>query len=254
MTRILSIDWDYFVEEDPKLDYGHEEVGFFLNHIWSTRRLWAKLDENGNVVTDANGQIVHVVRDLKELLPFRGDLSMITNLPCLGSANGYHLAWGESHQAILQMLEGKGDNLEIVNIDAHHDLGYRGKAFDFAVRQPDCGSWGEYLIAKNRVASWKQVYPKWRIKFPEGHSETLRRTKKKLGDKFTVTTELPAKAVPWRKVDYVFVCRSGCWTPPVYDDRFNWLLQSLGAESAMEVRKLEEITMKNGTILAEEEV
>lgn len=39
MTRLLTIDWDYFVPEDLMLDLGHRETSFGINTVWKVRAL-----------------------------------------------------------------------------------------------------------------------------------------------------------------------------------------------------------------------
>jgi hypothetical protein len=47
MKAFLSVDWDAFVPEDPRHDFGHGENAFFLGPIWETRgRAW-KCRTNG---------------------------------------------------------------------------------------------------------------------------------------------------------------------------------------------------------------
>ena len=34
---ILTIDFDFFCQEDPMMDMGHRETNFFLNDMWAIR-------------------------------------------------------------------------------------------------------------------------------------------------------------------------------------------------------------------------
>jgi len=234
MVRVLSIDWDYFVEENPLLDWGHREEHLFLEMMWQVR--------STRLILDAENEPAVIPVDLAEVVPFRGSESMIMRLPCI--AGDYQIAVAESHLAILQLLKGQS-NIHIVNIDAHHDLGYGiYDPYYFAMREPCCGSWGHFLLTEDRVKSWTQIYPAWRRKYPE---QTKKKgtfpewTKKKLGAAFKVSTQEPLEVVSWRSVDYVFLCRSGCWVPPNYDQRFNQFCRMLGSSSSgLPVRKLAE--------------
>lgn len=92
------------------------------------------------------------------------------------------------------------------------------------------------------MKSWKQIYPAWRQKFPETEMSAngtvpFRWATKRLGDRFSVVYgKKPSGEVRWKKVDYVFVCRSGCWTPPVYDERFGKFCELLGLRPKWSVR------------------
>lgn len=229
MLRVLSIDWDYFVEEDPMLDFGHREEMIFLNEMWSFRSTRHRLSENGKIVLEA--------RDLSQMLPFRGDESLLSCLPCL--RGDYRIGVAESHSAILKFLDGRTE-LSIVNIDAHHDLGYGDHSdYHFEMHETDCGNWGQFLVTSGRVAAWFQLYPKWRRKFPELTAKkgtAIEWAKEKLGGRFRVSTAIPSTVIHWRFVDLVFICRSGCWVPPNYDERFNHFCARLGSEASLPVR------------------
>jgi hypothetical protein len=217
---VVSIDWDYFVEENPMLDWGHRETTFFLEHMWHIRRVNTSYNE-------ATKSFKQMLVDLRELLPFRGSPFVITRLPF--TQGKYQIGTAESHAAILQLLTGQS-NLEIVNIDAHHDIHYGKIAKDD--KSVECGSWGSHLIANGRVKSWLQVYPDWRKKFPEGHEDKLDWARKQLNGQFDVVYGAPP--IRWRNVDYVFICRSGCWAPPEYDKEFSLLCMMLGAHGMKE--------------------
>lgn len=230
--RVLSIDWDYFVEENPMLDWGHQEVMLFLEEMWKIRRIGIRLNPDKSISSE--------VKDLTKLVPFRGHESSITNLACLNSPHDVFVA--ESHLTILQAIK-ETKNLEIINVDAHHDIHYGKPCCVNTDKEPDCGCWGSHLIHKGQVKSWLQVYPEWRKKYPESYGQQK---------KYTLEHEVKFDAIygtvpyKWRKVDMVFVCRSGCWVPPEYDIRFSFFCLRLGIESPLKERevtipKLEEV-------------
>jgi hypothetical protein len=41
---LLTIDWDYFIPEDPFLDFGHNESIFMQNEIWHMRAISSNID------------------------------------------------------------------------------------------------------------------------------------------------------------------------------------------------------------------
>lgn len=220
--RVLSIDWDYFVEEDPMLDWGHRENNLFLEPIWDTRRTKTVRDEK-------TGKLSLVPEDLTKLVPFRGDEAFLRVVAF--RCENYQIATAESHATILQLLENE-INIEIINVDAHHDIHYGKMPKDRS--EVDCGNWGSYLMQQDRIRSWRQCYPAWRTK---------RDRQEKFPKKFAVqncrvSVEYGEPRISWRKIDLVFLCRSGCWTPPEYDLRFNKLCIDMGAEKGLTPRKI----------------
>ena len=211
---VLSIDFDYFVEENPVLDWGHREQVFFLETIWNIR---------------AHG-LAAQGKTLEQAAPFSGDpISLLFQVLIKGTFE-YSLAVAESHAAIVPWLHESfpGARFEIVNIDAHHDLYYDGDpAGNPMGPEYECGSWGRYLINRKLVKSWKQVYPKWRRKFPEETGPIFAWARKHT--KFTVGEYLPRL-----KPDAIFLCRSGCWTPPCYDSKFTEMVQLLKGQPLKE--------------------
>jgi hypothetical protein len=221
MVRILSVDWDFFVEEDPMLDYGHREVSLFLEMIWHTRR-------QGYLWDPATQTAEPIRRDLTKLLPFRGDPAFL-QVAAMRWHN-YDVAVAESHLTILQMI-GQRTDLEIINVDAHHDIHYGTLPKDDVVH---CGNWGAHLMQQNRVRSWTQIYPEWRQKYKETFPRTWA---KKHCPK--VAVKFGEQRIPWRDVDAVFICRSGCWTPPEYDVRFNAFTEAMGSSYKLPERAIE---------------
>lgn len=108
----------------------------------------------------------------------------------------------ESHTAITSYPD--FDNVSVTNLDAHHDCGYG------STTELNCGNW-----ATNKgIKKYHLYYPLWRKNCRE--SEPVRTPD-------SVHYGLPQPA----EYDYVFVCRSGCWTPPWYDNKFrSWIKRS----------------------------
>ena len=121
--------------------------------------------------------------------------NIVTNDPMLFVA--------ESHAAIATLPM---NNSIVTNLDAHHDCGY-GANDDL-----ECGNWAWWM--KEHIKEYHLCYPAWR---GDGEEAAYRRKPT------TIIRELPAPA----DYDLVFVCRSGCWTPPWYDRQFRgWLKRS----------------------------
>lgn len=116
--------------------------------------------------------------------------------------NTKELLIAESHASILSIPY--IENSIITNIDAHHDRGY-GKD-----KEINCGNWG----LTKKIKKYCLYYPLWRNTNDEGGWD-------RKPDQ--INYGLPAPA----EYDCIFICRSGCWTPPWYDNKFRqWIDES----------------------------
>lgn len=223
--RVLSIDWDYFFEENPMLDYGHKEEVLFLDVLWRIRRSRALVDRNGKI---QERQIV----DLTKEIPQRVDPFMIVGAAF--NAKPRTIAVAESHAAIVKLLK-NADDVELINVDAHHDLHY-GEVGRLP-KKFNCGNWGSALIEAGKVTRWTQVYPTWRRNYPEDDNGVFTWARKQLGSRFHVLYDDAFTFTP-RSSDLLFLCRSGCWIPPEYDKKFTSVCKVLGVQPLAE-RSLE---------------
>jgi hypothetical protein len=114
----------------------------------------------------------------------------------------------ESHASILALPFRKAI---ITNLDAHHDCGYNDNP------ELECGNWAK---DKDRIKEYHLCYPAWRLDNGEGYTSQGR-------EPDSVRFDLPALA----DYDLVFVCRSGCWTPPWYDMKFRSFLKQSGFQT-----------------------
>jgi len=91
----------------------------------------------------------------------------------------------------------------------------------------DCSNWGVVGREFCRIGRLDLVYPAWRKNSEEDF------VKGKLYHPTTISYELPALS----DYDKVFICRSGAWTPPWFDDQF----EEFVAGSCCEVTYLEAV-------------
>lgn len=212
--RVISIDWDYFFEQHPALDYAHDENTALLDTVWRVRRQYG---------------------DLKKKVPRRVNPFMVLGMAF--NTKPRTVAVAESHAAIVKLLKG-ARKIELINIDAHHDLHY-----GIPGRLPlafDCGSWGSALIEAGKITRWTQVYPTWRLNYPEDDNGAFSWARVRLGEKNFNVSHADALTYPPRRADLLFLCRSGCWVPPEYDSAFTSVCNILGVEPLAE-RSLEVI-------------
>jgi hypothetical protein len=193
MKNILSIDFDFFVREDPMWDFGHSETnGMFMQLAWSARYM---------------GLDLYSDCDMKKYADFMPDC-LIGNLLRLGFhfKKNLKLAMAESHVKAYDFIKEEfGEECNVYNFDAHHDM-FGGH------EELNCGNWLLKLRAENLVKKIVWVKPKWLREFMDG-SVHLPRTKEVYYD------ELIKKNLNV-KFDGIFFCRSGVWTPPHLDGEF----------------------------------
>ena len=202
MRTVLSIDFDFWVklEAAELLDWGHREALFFINQVWGIRAASALAngEDLRQIYTLPTDEVAPecLMRELKrKKLGFKKTKGAIA----------------ESHMCINGWLDGLRD-LHVINIDAHHDLGYSGRS------ELDCSNWLLHLIEAGHVRKVTQIYPKWRLNSDEWSDEMSDRVAGLDVDyaRYYGLENLPT-GLP---IDKVFVCRSGAWSPPWLDEHF----------------------------------
>lgn len=209
---ILSFDYDFCFEEDPMLDLGHRESTLFLEGMWSIR---------------AQGWLAKSGKWPEDVIPQQHDpISIAYALWGRLRRQRAQVYLNESHAGIVSAINeiAPAGQMDIVNVDAHWDILYSDSEILTYKEKFNCGSWGAHLIANGRVRDWYQVYPDWRQQHPEGavlsECNRIGSYTEMYWDQF-IRLKLP-------KAPMLFLCRSGCWVPPVYDLQFNKLAGLFG--------------------------
>ena len=222
--RVLSIDWDYFIQEPDsnEHDWTFTEESFFYEAAWVTRRARVK-----GLIPEGGKLPVVETLDLTRVMPFIGSVMLFAEL---AEKQNYEIAIADSHKHLGHMLSDKTD-IELINIDAHHDLWYYSKCL--SEDDINCGNWGSWLIGQQRISSWTQIYPTWRKHSPEQNRRepmkwANRRTKLRMRHR--------APRLGKMAFDLVYICRSSCWTPPEYDKMFNQFVLMMGAPQGIPER------------------
>jgi hypothetical protein len=186
---MLTVDWDYFVPEDPFIhDFGHRENLMFLQWVWGTRtsfiddivatddhkNFWSEIQKN-NTLT---GNVVNASESHLE---------------------AYRVAVDSQHHTI-------------VTVDAHHDV-WPYVDSDTEVKI-ECGSWLRFWLDSNTARRAYWVCADYNREYAEDHGH----------ERLALVDSLDDIR------DFVFstthVCRSGCWTPPWLDYRFQAFVNS----------------------------
>lgn len=203
VKRILSIDWDYFIKATAFQrgtlfpDGGNENISYALqDFIWDSRYANPELKEIGVLLPDyyaVNHIIYEFMRSYTQSMATARKEMLVT------------VSHKWIYDFIMQRTKGK-EQFEVYNVDFHHDM-YNLQSSDEEV---NCGNWVNRLLEKrpNMKYFW--------IKREDSETEVLGGKKvpckcKKLKD----IEDLP--------FDYVFICRSDCWSPPHLDSHFERL-------------------------------
>jgi len=201
---VLSIDFDFFIKEDISYDWGHRENGLFIGPIWPIRAMQL-LSQGIDPLKD-----VGLVEDPSELP---------VSLKKLGwkFCKQSRLSIAESHASAYHALK-YHTNLEIINIDAHHDICYGQD------EKLDCGNWIYMLAKEGRVKKVTIVYPLWRKSEHDAEMDSDYLSNESVKKLTSLGVEVDVvygidKTHP-RKVREVFIARSGAWVPPWTDDEF----------------------------------
>jgi len=196
MKTILSVDWDYFFPDLSGFESQmNEKNAFYYEHIWPFR--WGNVDLLNPKIKAK--RIVHPNMKL-----FRNFWGNLINFSCLYDFNPFLVYITDSHSKIEELIEDKGIKYIIHNFDQHHDVYYDNEI------KLDCDNW-VYML-RNRIKQYHLYYPPWRKDKPEGN---LNEVKKHIT---SINYQLPDNLI---KPNYIFICRSSCWTPPWSDKQ--WL-------------------------------
>lgn len=190
--RVLSIDFDYFVEAD--IDYmvrrfpdGGAELGgaALLDIVWQSCYSGAAvggepIDENVALYTEGFQKVLAFLKGQRNAKWFVAD------------------SHKHAYDFIRQFCNQPMRKASVVNIDFHHDT------FPVDSKKVHCGNWLKVLLNQRKVqgAYW--------VKRPDSNTEGQ--------DSRVKIMELAE--VLQGQYDLIFICRSGWWSPPHLDSYF----------------------------------
>lgn len=207
---LLTVDFDYFVREDPAWDWGHSEAHdpSVLNALWPTRyaNLRARGVEPASLLRESPQTFWQRIRSAGFRLDEAQQLAV-------ADSHAHGAPWCARFAARL------GGPVPVFNFDAHHDLGYGPKKqLDAWARagRAECGSWARDALQLRVASTYNIAYPEWRNELPEAFPRTLGTT---LRRRVTQRTLRELEGAPAnRRVAGVLLVRSASWTPPWLDD------------------------------------
>lgn len=190
--RILSIDFDYFVNPTALqralyFPDGGREMSDTLNTF-----VWAGAYAHSKIATKKAGNEKNSLMQV-ELL--KKPLQTIHNIVMAQGDIRYMVADSHAHSYDFINENWDGSVTELYNVDFHHDTFDVGEGVH-------CGNWLRWLLNDGTVdvAYW--------VNQPDSE----------LAD--NMTQMIPLSELPKTGYDLVYICRSGWWTPPHMDEAF----------------------------------
>ena len=192
MKRILSIDFDYFIDTDLNTRNNKFPDG---------------VDEKPKIELLSDWDFMY-----EKYPEIREDIGVIPEyFKCrdwLSKRKNGITVFSESHKDIYEVFNVcESDSLEVVNIDFHHDNYISGCS------KVDCANWVHHLMNEKPDTKFTWVKRK--------DSETV-----SLDGEFPYTTITDIKKVLVDNYDYIFICLSPEWTPPHLIDYYNRMVES----------------------------
>lgn len=194
--KVLSIDWDYFVDcpIDFKVenfpDGGNENLSeWVLDAIWVNRYAQCR-------------KLKDVDEDTKELIKLRIMLKQVVNQYTT-------VVIADSHKDIYKYLEQFRQTkipIDLYNIDFHHDV------YGFQNDDVDCGNWLRLFMNSSNNHD-KDTYTWVRREDSELSGDEIIDDNSIVG----IPKELSESTTPFQ---FVFLCKSGVWSPPHLDKEF----------------------------------
>lgn len=204
---LLTVDWDYFVREDPTWDLGHIETPFFADFMWVARA----------------ASFAAVGMDLREEMnPYKWGTPPPYSFWKVLQERGFDFSnvktfvVSDSHLAAGVYFLDPGPavrNTKVVSFDAHHDCGYNKTAPGIMT----CDNWLKRVLLYNHGLKAKVVFPPWKG-MRDWNWQSL--PKKIVQRVKPVVYGHPDDLAEGGVVEKVVLSRSSAWTPPFYDNDF----------------------------------
>lgn len=197
----LSIDFDFFVREDPLWDFGHHE-SMLHQVLWPVRYRTTKLYEETELETFADfmpGQTLMALTNR----------NLHLKAPGTGRADqNRRIGVADSHRHALEFLDRFPPADRLISLDAHHDL--------FNDNELDCSNWLAHLMDRWQDTETTVVYPGWKEMELDG--PPVRSIQQTRWENWNP---------PGGRIRHIFLCRSGAWVPPHHDKQFLELVKLL---------------------------
>ena len=197
MKNVLSVDFDFFVRENPMWDWGHNEnSGLFGQVAWTIRYQSLKLYEECNPAIYADFKPNCLIGGLKS---------------CgMSFADNIKVGIADSHIHAYNFIKDEIGKCNVINLDAHHDM------FDDN-ENLDCSNWAKKLREEGILDKYFWVKPQH---INENDYPDIK--------KWGVTSNYYKRFREMKglelKIDAVYFCRSSVWVPPHLDEQFEEMI------------------------------
>jgi len=240
LRTCISVDFDFFIYEDPSWDWGHSDALAHIDDLlWNARYQERDLHTETSILRHADFIPSRLVMRLQRLgfdLSYRPD-----RLVGVADSHGYiipFIANGRLKRASEPVVD------LVVNIDAHHDCWtFNGRV--------ECDSWMTLLRHEWPRTRFVHLYPQWKSPELDGPAQRdATRLNEASPHNLDITTfaKWPGPRQPF-DVTHVFVCRSSPWVPPHHDPDFLELVKSLA--STGRAKELEKLTVREAPTVEE---
>lgn len=220
MKRILSLDWDYFINATEFQrgmlfpDGGDESISYELQDL-----LW---DYHYRSISGEELLSLGVIDDFFPVLNILNNF-VLQYLHTSENDLKKEVLVTISHRWIYDFIMQRtsvGEEFEVYNVDFHHDM------YNFRVKHErvNCGNWVNCLLEDR---------PKMKYHWVKREDSDILTT----GDEPVFCTMLDLKDLKDLDFDYVFICRSDCWSPPHLDARFSALWNTIRNHMPVEIEK-----------------
>jgi len=208
MNVAISVDWDYFFQEDCMWDWGHREAEFFKQDLWSIRLL-------------SRPELITNYTPSEEYKTFWKKLGKFHLIPQVAYVTDSHTFAYETF-----MMLGKLDVL--INFDTHDDMTELRKNVENPPEYITCENWLIELMRYRRDLEVIWIQPDYYRQYK--NRDIANDVVPRFHHYFAKDFDKAVKQYGLKSQNVLFshICRSGAWTPPWSDKDFEKFLRMSG--------------------------
>lgn len=200
---LLSIDWDYFIPIKK------EWCGSYIENKKNLMSIWYKRYFKNKMFGIDISKTVTLGKEYKNFLDKIRKIFIFDN--------NLKIYVSESHKLSYDIAK-ESKCTQVFSFDAHSDLGYGGlSSLNFEI---NCANWLGKLLKNKIITTANIIYSPYTHEFKDEFKE--------INDSFNVNYLKLDKIINKIHVSAIHICRSGAWTPPWLDFKFNSLINNLG--------------------------
>ncbi|OFI04985.1 hypothetical protein CLOACE_20010 [Clostridium acetireducens DSM 10703] len=194
VNNLLSIDWDYFIPIKREWCGSYIENNKNKVILWYKRYIeYKRRGYDLQTLIKVDSRVNYFWKNIKRYFIFNKNTKVFVS---------------DSHKFSYSIAK-KNKCLNVYNFDAHSDLGYGGlKSLNFEL---NCGNWLGKLLKDNIIKGANIIYSPYTYESKEEFEE--------INNTYNVEY-LELKDINKIPISFIHICRSGTWTPPWLDDKF----------------------------------